>query len=281
MQLIYGREIKRALREIQPTSIAVAYVGIDWADYVDVSALKEIVLSPTLGSNPFAIAKIASELGWDKVYFLDNLHAKIYLGVTGAAVGSFNLTANGLSAEGLEEAGYVVRDRMAIEQLRVLLAQYRSQAQAAYPTTALKLERMAELRTLWDCAATNKIIRDDAHEIEIASHHPIAADEDSLRKAFAARVRASMDIAVGHGYVTGLIERMLASQHAVEVAKKLVHSSEIKRGLKKLVKAGKEELSFESMMLEVQFEKLFSKEDRECADFNLREAKLSLGFKVD
>lgn len=436
MRLVFGDTIKRALREIMPTNIAVAYVGADWRSYIDASALKEIVLSPTLGSNPFAIAEIAGLLGWDNVHFLDNLHAKIYWAATSAAVGSFNLTANGLSGVGLEEAGYVVQEATAIEQLRTLLEQYKSQAHTDYPSKKSKLERLATLRALWDRAATNEVIRNDAKETEFEDYRPIVADEmyvcpisgdcslteavlspktlnnyvnllasdkvdpdrwilcwyandegypnedgeppywvhiddviahgsadepyttlmverkrknrlippfeiterfaqalyavlrsgqfqaflleadpwslsatisqlpafleairtelakssksevaqsqdiDSLRKAFAERVRASMDIAVGHGYVTGLIERMLASQHAVEVAKKLVRSSEIKKGLLKLVKAGHPELSFESMVLDEQFEPLFSQDDRACAEFNLREARVELGLEA-
>ena len=49
MRLIHGTDIKSTIRDISPTSIAVAYVGIDWASYVSPDRIKEIILSPTLG----------------------------------------------------------------------------------------------------------------------------------------------------------------------------------------------------------------------------------------
>lgn len=82
-----------------------------------------------------------------------------------------------------------------------------------------------------------------------------------------------MDISLATKYVTHSIDGMLASQCAVEVAKKLVQpGSDIKPGLKKLAKAGALHLSFESMMLEKQFRSLFSKQVLEMARFNLLEA---------
>lgn len=119
MRLIHGTDIKSTIRDISPTSIAVAYVGIDWASYVSPDRIKEIILSPTLGSNPYAIVNMAKYIGWENIYFLDNLHAKIYLSASQAAVGSFNLTANGLSAQGLEEAGFFIEEKEEIDGLRV------------------------------------------------------------------------------------------------------------------------------------------------------------------
>ena len=80
MQLVSGASIKVGLREVMPTHVAAAYVGRDWRTYIDTQQLKEIVVSPTLGSNPYAIAEIAKDIGWENVHFLINLHAKIYLG---------------------------------------------------------------------------------------------------------------------------------------------------------------------------------------------------------
>ncbi|WGS51118.1 phospholipase D family protein [Paraburkholderia sp. D15] len=112
MKFVHGNDIQRGLRKISPSQIAVAYVGIDWKAYILPEKLQDIVLSPTIGTNPVAIVEIAEAIGWEHVHFLDNLHAKIYLGEHGAAVGSFNLTANGLSAACLQEAGFLVEDNL-------------------------------------------------------------------------------------------------------------------------------------------------------------------------
>lgn len=424
MRLIHGTDIKSTIRDISPTSIAVAYVGIDWASYVSPDRIKEIILSPTLGSNPYAIVNMAKYIGWENIYFLDNLHAKIYLSASQAAVGSFNLTANGLSAQGLEEAGFFIEEKEEIDGLRVLIEKYKDKAKFAYPTTESKLERLAELRALWDRAVKTGGIRNDSTEDELKDYQPVASDEfyvccvwgeieyseqvifpttikdsvsflegdeiqpdrwilcwyarndgypdhnrkpywlhvdevisngavhvqytkiaverndrsplfapfeltptvisalwtvlnsdrflnflgnvepwsisatlpllpvflqalkeelvatsnssimpiEPLRQAFSNRIREAMDISLRKKYVTHSIDGMLSRKHAVEVAKQLVQpGAELKSGLKKLAKANALPLSFESIMLEKQFQPLFSKHDLEYARFNLLE----------
>jgi hypothetical protein len=177
MKLIHGASIKNALREVSPISIAVAYVGIDWTSYIDTTTLRDIVLSPTIGTNPSAIAQLAARLGWDNVHFLDHLHAKVYLGAQAAAVGSFNLTANGLSAKGLEEAGFLISEPDTLAGLRTLLETYKAQAAAAYPTVDDKLARLAELRQTWDRAVKTGVIRNDSRKRKISEYTPTAADE--------------------------------------------------------------------------------------------------------
>ena len=178
MKLIHGAAIKSALREVSPISIAVAYVGIDWSKYIDTSMLKEIVLSPTIGSNPVAIAQLVARLGWENIYFLDNLHSKVYLGATQAAVGSFNLTANGLSAEGLKEAGYIISEPEAIAKLQALLSEYKALAVTAYPTELLKSERLTELRAIWDRAIKTGAIRNDSTSGNILDYVSTPGDPD-------------------------------------------------------------------------------------------------------
>ncbi len=177
MKFIHGSDIQRGLREISPSQIAVAYVGIDWKAYIVPEKLQDIVLSPTVGTNPAAVVEIAETIGWEHVHFLDNLHAKIYLGERSAAVGSFNLTSNGLSAEGLQEAGFLVDDARTLLELRARLDDYRRQAAMAYPTTSAKLARLAELRALWDRAIKQGVIRNDARTTELDAYRPVSADE--------------------------------------------------------------------------------------------------------
>ncbi|HDR8990144.1 TPA: phospholipase D family protein [Burkholderia vietnamiensis] len=436
MKFIHGSDIQRGLREISPSHIAVAYVGIDWKTYIAPENLKDIVLSPTVGTNPAAIVEIAEVVGWEQVHFLDNLHAKIYLGERGAAVGSFNLTANGLSAEGLQEAGFVVDDALALAELHARLDDYRQQACMAYPTTEAKLARLAELRAQWDRAIKQGVIRNDAKASTLGAYRPISSDEiyvcwvsgeitytdqivshgtvnstvsflesdtvlpdrwilcwtsrtdghpdkrhrpywlhidevieagaheapytkvaiertdraelpppfnlddatvhalyavlnsgefpeflydqetwsvdrtlprlpaflqtlakvaqqeaatsgvaetpdtetvspDALAREFGARIREAMDISIQRKYVkAGVIEGLMATYEPVTLAKRLVKPGfGIKGGLKSLARYNALHLSFESIMLEPRFAPLFNKNDLECAEFNLREAR--------
>lgn len=177
MKFVYGSDIQHGLRDIAPTQIAVAYVGIDWKNYVVPGKLQDIVLSPTIGTNPNAIVEIAETIGWEHVHFLDNLHAKVYLGESGAAVGSFNLTANGLSAKGLQEAGFIVEDTRLLAELRERMDDYRQQATKAYPTTIAKLTRLGELRAQWDRAIKQGVIRNDSQSTALHAYRPVSTDE--------------------------------------------------------------------------------------------------------
>lgn len=177
MELISGVLIKDALHRILPKQIAVAYVGADWRQYICDQSLKEIILSPTLGSNPRAIIKIVESLGWDNVYFLDNLHAKIYIGETMAAVGSFNLSANGLSGEGLEEAGFVVKASETINQLLLIFESFKSLAVAQYRSKAEKIKQLKELQTLHNKAISEKLIRNDRTQTLVQNYTPLSDDD--------------------------------------------------------------------------------------------------------
>ncbi|MDU9404989.1 phospholipase D family protein [Pseudomonas sp. zfem004] len=174
MKLLHGSGIKQALREIAPRQVAVAYAGKDWRDYLSTDHLQEIILSPTIGSNPFAISALVSQLGWERVHFLDNLHTKLYLGKGAAALGSFNLTANGLSAEGLEEAGYLVQEDKAIEELRQLFDSYLAKAHENYPSVEEKASRLTALYQLWGRAIRADIIRNDGQDQSLTAFLPFA-----------------------------------------------------------------------------------------------------------
>jgi len=180
VKLINGSRIKAALRDVSATQIAVAYVGKDWKSYIDSKVLKEIVLSPTLGTNPIAVVELAESLGWENVHFLDNLHSKIYLGDEKAALGSFNLSANALSASGLEEAGFIIEDTQIVASLRKLFNEYKLLALSAYRTKELKIEKLAELRAIWDRGVSTRVIQDDASDgstRQLADYQPVASDE--------------------------------------------------------------------------------------------------------
>ena len=62
MNLIKSDETKKAIKECNPSRIAVAYIGKDWRDFINPKNIVEIIISPTLGSNPVAIQEIATQL---------------------------------------------------------------------------------------------------------------------------------------------------------------------------------------------------------------------------
>jgi hypothetical protein len=150
--LTSAKAIRDAMTEVQPAKVAVAYVGSDWKQYVSLPHLREIVLSPTLGSNPKAIDEIMQTLKPEHVHFLDNLHAKFYLGKSSALLGSCNLTANGMADQRLLETAVVLTDESARLQLEAEFTRYKKLAQTLYPTEASKLARLKKLNEQADKA---------------------------------------------------------------------------------------------------------------------------------
>jgi len=140
--LIEDGSIAEHIKRIKPTRIATAYIGRNWSDYVDVAALESVVLSPTVGSNCAAIWDLIKALGWDKVHFLNQLHAKFYLSPKAAVLGSSNLSNNGLQGSGgLIEAAVAMNSKEHPKQLKQLQAWHGAlvnQAKKSYPTEQAK-----------------------------------------------------------------------------------------------------------------------------------------------
>ena len=148
--LTSAKAIRKALRELKPTSIAVAYVGSGWKNYVSTKHLREIVLSPRFGSNPHAIEEMMRELEHENVYFLDDLHSKIYLGADAALLGSCNLSDNGISDNGRLEAAVLLVDKEATQLLAAKLKDYKAAAKKLYPTKRAKIDRLKVLKVQFD-----------------------------------------------------------------------------------------------------------------------------------
>ena len=139
------QKLQETLRTIQPVSVAVAYIGKAWLTYLDGQSLPQtLIVSPTLGSHPPAIAKAIKTLGIDNVYFLDALHAKIYLGNNHALVGSYNLSHGGFRDK--EETAVLITDQAQILALQATIARYIALARLDYPNAKAKRERLAKLR---------------------------------------------------------------------------------------------------------------------------------------
>jgi len=142
-------QLRNALKKIKPSKIAVAFVGSGWKKYISPANLKEIILSPTFGSNPKAIEEIMNMIGENNVYFLDNLHSKIYLGAESVLLGSSNLSNNGFSTSGLLEAGVVLSGQQNLQKCDAIFNDYKVKAKSHYPTTKSKKEKLEELTKKW------------------------------------------------------------------------------------------------------------------------------------
>lgn len=153
--IITNAEKRRELlkQEVNPTRIAVAYVGKNWQSYIDEQCLKEIILRPSIGTNPNAVEEIIKIIGIDNVHFLDSLHSKIYLGNLAAILGSCNLSNNGFGKEGNEEAAVILTEANALKQLKEIFNDYKDAAQRNYIDSSQKLSRLEKLKAEWRAVA--------------------------------------------------------------------------------------------------------------------------------
>jgi hypothetical protein len=158
--------------------VAVAYIGTDWNTYIpEANRLEDIIVSPTLGSNPWAIVDLVKQIGWEKVCFLDNLHAKVYVGKGSAVIGSANLTRNGLSGEGLVELCAEVSDEKSLEKLTKAFNELKRLAQDQYPTKESKKTSLQDLEKKWNTAIANRLIRNDVISSRSFAHFELLGDD--------------------------------------------------------------------------------------------------------
>ncbi|MHB8252183.1 MAG: phospholipase D family protein [Acidiferrobacter sp.] len=175
--------IRTAIRAVKPSRIAVAYVGAQWRDYVAPKDIEEIIVSPTLGSNPYAIRDLMKALGDDKVHFLNTLHAKIYLGAKAAVVGSCNLSQNGLGDKGREEAAVQVTDAPTLRALEKAFSGYKAMAQAQYRTRKAKEKALEDLTKKWHIAVTRDLVRDD-RQVPSLTDYAIGGDGHRIHVSY-------------------------------------------------------------------------------------------------
>ena len=152
MRIVSNNELAEVLREVQPVRIAAAYIGADFSSYLDIRKGQdvELVLSPTLGSNPEAIEILVGMIGWPRVQFLDRLHAKFYIGKNSALITSANLSQNGFEATGLWEIGILVEGEKALKRLNREFEAIRDAAQQQYSNSAAKKKALKDLRARSD-----------------------------------------------------------------------------------------------------------------------------------
>lgn len=168
--------LRLALEQVQPVRIAVAYVGTGWDVFINADELQEIILSPTIGSNPRAIEQLVCRLGIGNVHFLDALHAKLYLGRRAALVGSPNLSRNGFADGGNLEMGCLVEGAGEHEALQLLFSELRQKAKDLYPTESSKYDRLAELKRQWRNARRHRVPSFDDEEVTSLEYYLIGSD---------------------------------------------------------------------------------------------------------
>jgi hypothetical protein len=150
-----AEELREELKTVNPSKIAVAYIGKGWEKFLPPDSLKEIILSPTVGSNPYAIRQVIDKLGIKNVHFLDSLHAKIYIGAKSALLGSCNLSNNGFSDNGNFEIGTIFSEKEDLERLNEIFDAYRTVAKKWYPDPDSKKERLEKLYEQWQKSKEN------------------------------------------------------------------------------------------------------------------------------
>lgn len=131
-RIIKDSEIGEVIKEMNIEKIAVAYIGKDYSEYIGKNAnksLKKMIVSATIGSNPYAIKELMDyeeNCGDFEISFLNNLHAKIYWSKEKAIITSANLTRNGLSGEddSLREIGYIIDDSEEIMEIEKIFDEY-------------------------------------------------------------------------------------------------------------------------------------------------------------
>ncbi|OIR01266.1 hypothetical protein GALL_167380 [mine drainage metagenome] len=152
-----SKQLRKAIKEVAPSKIAVAFVGGGWKRYVSSARLKEIIISPTIGSNPKAIEEIMDFIGAKNVHFLDNLHSKIYLGSESALLGSVNLSDNGFADSHNFESGVVLNDAANLELLNDVFEAYKASAKRLYPTEKSKKDKLQQLMKQWQIMEWNNL----------------------------------------------------------------------------------------------------------------------------
>ncbi len=144
-----SEEILQAINDVQPNKLAVAYIGRDYDRFIQPEWNYKIILSPTRGSNPNAIRELVNTIEWERIHFIRELHAKIYLGQNNAVVGSANLSQNGLDVGSLWEAGVYIDEPEEISHIAHTFEMMLEKAHSDFPTPDLKEAALSALEEVW------------------------------------------------------------------------------------------------------------------------------------
>jgi hypothetical protein len=109
---------------------------------------------------------------------LDNLHAKIYIGENSAIVGSANLTRNGLSIDGLQEAAIKTEDPQTRSELLIFFNKLESQANEQYPNVEMKKRKLGKLKQQWNRAVRNSIFTTEEIKPKLIQNYTTLGSDD-------------------------------------------------------------------------------------------------------
>ncbi|MDD2898404.1 MAG: phospholipase D-like domain-containing protein [Desulfuromonadaceae bacterium] len=179
--LVTAQQIREMLYQVAPSKIAVAFIGKGWKKFIPTEQLQEIVVSPTFGSNPKAIEEIMKVIGDEKVYFLDQLHSKAYIGKDTALIGSCNLSDNGMGDNHLMEMAVFLEKSASIAQLENTFEEYKKQALNLYPNLEAKKARLRMLTKQWNTAVWHGVTIDDTEEPSLMDYESVL---DTIHIAF-------------------------------------------------------------------------------------------------
>lgn len=163
MVITASDKLRSKLSDVAPTHVAVAYLGSGWQRYLtDLDTLEEIIVSPTIGSYPGALAELLDEAKQHnfRVYFRKTLHAKLFIGDDTCLIGSANLSRNGFDG-GLNEAAVYLTDHASIGQAQGV---FETLKQDAVTDTSQQREMIATLWSKWHQARRNNILPNESGE---------------------------------------------------------------------------------------------------------------------
>lgn len=143
MRLLTGSAVFESISEIQPHSVAVAYFGKSWRALLADRLPSRFLVAPILGSDPDAIRDAMEALGASNVGFLDQLHAKVFIGEYECVLGSANLSHN--AAHYLVEACIRSDSAELKQKLATWFDELFTQSESKYPDLVSKFDRLDKL----------------------------------------------------------------------------------------------------------------------------------------
>jgi hypothetical protein len=121
---------------------------------------------------------MARFIGWEKIHFLDELHAKIYIGENRAVTGSSNLTRNGLIGGSLLELCVELKSDQSILKLNEIFEDLLNRARKRYPSQTEKESRLAVLESQRNNAiASGSISAENVSVTSFSDFHLLADDQ--------------------------------------------------------------------------------------------------------
>lgn len=178
MKFLTGNDSPEAIKQNAWSEIAVAHIGTDWKTYLPYpEKLNLIIISPTIGTCPRAVIDLARIVGWKKIFFLNSLNAKVYLGKKSAIVGSANLTGSNLNGDTLIEACVEIHDEENLHKIRQMMKDLMERAKLEYPTITKKKKQLAKLEQTLGSAIANQVAFNNKEKLDFLNFEILDKDQ--------------------------------------------------------------------------------------------------------